>query len=260
MTGRDRIVVIGIAVLLVLGAAWMLVVSPERKQAATLDAQVSAASAQLASANSQLANARSAQTKYSAAYASIVKLGKAVPPSQEVPSLMYQIAQASNQKNVEFSSISTGGGSGSSTAASAAAAAAPTAGHASTVTAGFTQMPFTFVFNGSFSDLYHLFQQLDRFTVRTTSGGLSVSGRLLTIQGVKLTPGTNAAAQSSGKGGSEQLSGTVTATAYVLPASQGLTAGATTNAPTAQTSTVTPASAPAAPSSPTAPAIARVTP
>ena len=36
MTGRDRIVVIGIAVLLVLGAAWMLVVSPERKQAATL--------------------------------------------------------------------------------------------------------------------------------------------------------------------------------------------------------------------------------
>ena len=109
MTGRDRIVVIGIAVLVVLGAAWLLVVSPERKQAAALSAQVSAASAQLQTADSQLANARSAQTQYAAAYASIVRLGKAVPPSEEVPSLMYQIAQASNQKDVEFSSITTTG-------------------------------------------------------------------------------------------------------------------------------------------------------
>ncbi len=255
MTGRDRIVVIGIVVLVVLGAAWLMVVSPERKQAAALSAQVSAASAQLQSADSQLANARSAQTQYAAAYASIVRLGKAVPPSEEVPSLMYQIAQASNQKNIEFASITTTG-AGSSTAASAAA----TPAQASSAPAGFTQMPFTFVFNGSFSDLYHLFQQLDRFTVRTTSGGLIVSGRLLTIASVKLAPSTVATTQRAGKGGSEQLSGTVTATAYVLPASQGLTAGGTTSAPTPNTPTATPTSTPAAPSSPTAPAVARVTP
>jgi hypothetical protein len=255
MTGRDRIVVIGIVVLVVLGAAWLMVVSPERKQAAALSAQVSAASAQLQSADSQLASARSAQTQYAAAYASIVRLGKAVPPSEEVPSLMYQIAQASNQKDVEFSSITTTG-AGSSTAASAAA----TPAQASSAPAGFTQMPFTFVFNGSFSDLYHLFQQLDRFTVRTTSGGLIVSGRLLTIASVKLAPSTVTSTQRAGKGGSEQLSGTVTATAYVLPASQGLTAGGTTSAPTASTPTATPTSTPASPSSPTAPAVARVTP
>ena len=35
MTGRDRIVVIGIAVV-VLAAAWLIVVSPERKKAAKL--------------------------------------------------------------------------------------------------------------------------------------------------------------------------------------------------------------------------------
>ena len=33
MTGRDRMVLIGIVVVAALGAAWMLVVSPERKQA-----------------------------------------------------------------------------------------------------------------------------------------------------------------------------------------------------------------------------------
>lgn len=261
MTGRDRIVVIGIAVLVMLGAAWMLVVSPERKQAAALSAQVSAASAQLATAQGQVANARSAQTQYATAYASIVRLGKAVPPSQEVPSLIYQIARASNQKNVEFSSITANGAGGSSTPASAAAAPATPATPASAAATGFTQMPFTFVFNGSFSDLYHLFQQLDRSTVRTASGGLAVSGRLLTIQSIKLAPSTNPSAQRSGKGGSEQLSGNVTATAYVLPASQGLTAGATTSAPTGRaTPTATPAVTPAAASSPTAPAISRVTP
>ena len=58
-------------------------------------------------------------------------------------------------------------------------------------------MPFTFVFNGSFFDLYHLFQQLDRFTVRTSSGSLQVSGRLLTIQGVKLAPEPSGSSKSA---------------------------------------------------------------
>ena len=49
-------------------------------------------------------------------------------------------------------------------------------------------MPFTFVFNGSFVDLDHLFPQINRFTIRTTSGALQVSGRLLTIQSIKLLP------------------------------------------------------------------------
>jgi Tfp pilus assembly protein PilO len=252
MTGRDRLVAICVGFLLVIAVVWLVVVSPERKQAASLNAQVSAASAQLAAANSQVATARSAQAQYAAAYASIVRLGKAVPPSQEVPSLIYQIAQATHQKNVEFSSI-TSGLTGTSPTASAAAAAAP---------AGFTQLPFTFTFGGSFDDLYHLFQQLDRYTVVTHSGVLLVNGRLLTIQSVKLSPEVSGG-PAAAKGSSGRLTGTITATAYVLPAVQGLTAGATPVAPAgaaSPTSTPAAASSAGATSSPTAPAIARVTP
>jgi hypothetical protein len=254
MTGRDRIVVTVIGALAVLAAAWLLAVSPERKQATALDAKVSAARAQLAAAEGQLANARGAQQQYSAAYTSIVSLGKAVPASQEVPSLIFQLSQASNRRQVEFSSISTTASSGSSGSASAAATAA-----ASAAAGGFSQMPFTFVFNGSFTDLYHLFQQLNRFTVRT-SGGLRVSGRLLTIQSTKLSPVTSSGpGQGSGRAAAAgQLTGTVTATAYVLPASQGLTAGATPASPTG--ATASPVSAPGAAASPTAPAIVKVTP
>jgi Type II secretion system (T2SS), protein M len=253
MTGRDRMVLIVISALAVLAAAWMLVVSPERKQAAKLQSQVTAASAQLATAEGQVAAARSAQLRYAAAYASLVSLGKAVPADREVPSLVYQLAQASNQKHVDFSSIVAGAGG---TTSSSSAAATP-----ASAVAGFTQMPFTFVFNGTFSDLYHLFQGLNRYTVRTASGGLQVSGRLLTIQGAKLAPAAAAAESGSSKHAAEQLTGTITATAYVLPAAQGLTGGATPASPVGGAGASTSLAAhTSSASSPTAPAIARVTP
>jgi Tfp pilus assembly protein PilO len=231
MTARDRIVFVVLAALAVLAAAWLLAVAPEREKAAKLGTQVSAARAQLATAESSVASARSAQAGYAKAYASLVSLGKAVPTGQEVPSLIYQLEQASNQKQVEFSSIVTGGAS----AGSSSASASPTV-----ATAGFTQMPFTFVFSGSFFDLYHLFQKLNGFTLRTTSGGLQVSGRLLTIQSVKLAP---AASTGSEQGSNGRLTGTITATAYVLPASQGLTGGATATSPTGVTQTTSSAGA-----------------
>jgi Tfp pilus assembly protein PilO len=250
MTGRDRIVLIVVVMLAVLGGAWMLVVSPERKEASKLNAQVASAKAELASAESQLSGARAAQTQYASAYSSIVSLGKSVPAEPEVPSLIYQLAQASNQQQVDFNSISSGAGATTSTSSASSAAAAATAA------AGFSQMPFTFVFNGGFFDLEHLFNQLTSFTTRTTSGALKVSGRLLTIQSVKLAPVvTN---NSSGKSAKRTLSGTITATAYQLPSGQGVTGGATATSPTG---TSTPASTTTgAASSPTAPAIARVTP
>jgi hypothetical protein len=221
MTIRDRLALIGTCTLVILAAAWFLIVAPERDQASKLNAKVNAASAQLVTAEGELNGARGAQARYSAAYTAIVNLGKAVPPSQEIPSLVYQLDQASNHKSVDFASIVSGASGGSSSASAPASSATPAA-----VTSSFTQMPFTFVFNGSFFDLEHLFQQLNRFTVRTASGGLQISGRLLTVQSVRLAP-----LSSSTNVPSNQLAGTITATAYVLPASQGLTGGATPSAP-----------------------------
>jgi Tfp pilus assembly protein PilO len=247
MTARDRIVAMVITVLVVLGAGWLLVVSPERKKAASLQNEVSSASSALATAEGQLTNARAAQARYSAAYTSIVRLGKAVPPGREVPSLVYELAQASDQKHVDLASITSGASGSGGTASSTQAAGA--------VLAGFTQMPFTFVFNGTYGDLYNLFKQLNRFTLRTASGGLQVSGRLLTIQTAKLAP----VASSAAKNAPEQLTGTITATAYVLPAAQGLTGGATPSSPGGASSTSV-SSTSSGGSSPTAPAIVRVTP
>ncbi len=260
MTGRDRIVIMVVAALGVLAAVWFLGVSPKRQQAAELAKQVSSEQAQLSTARSQVSSAQAAQAEYSTDYASIIRLGKAVPASSEVPSLVYQLAQASGRRNVEFASITAGasGSSGASGASSASSSAsASSAAGASPASAGFSQMPFTFVFSGNFNGLYHLFQQLNHFTLHTASGGLEVSGRLLTIQAVQLEPNTSAVSGKEGGHAEEQLTGTITATAYVLPAGQGLTGGATPSGPAGTTQTV---SGSGSSSSANPPAVAQVTP
>ncbi len=245
MTGRDRKVLIAVIVLAVLGAGWVLVVSPERNKAASLDAKVTAAQSQLSTAQAQLSAAQSAKAQYPKAYAAVVTLGKAVPAEEEVPSLIYQLEQASNSHSVQFNSIvASGSGGASSSSGAAATVAKPT---------GFTQMPFTFVFSGGFFSLERLFRQLTKFTTHTTSGGLEVSGRLLTIQSVKLTPEASGPS-TGGKSSSHGLQGTITATAYVLPASQSVTGGAGESSPSGA------AASSAGATAPTAPAIAKVTP
>ena len=162
MTGRDRIVIVVLAALAVVAAAWLLVLAPEREKASKLGAEVSTAQAQLTTAESQVNAARSAEAGYPAAYASLVSLGKAVPTGQEVPSLIFQLAQASNR---EAGRILLDHLAAAAPAARPSSSATPAA-----AAAGFTQMPFTFVFSGSFFDLYKLFQQINHFTLRTSAG------------------------------------------------------------------------------------------
>lgn len=239
MTGRDRMVLMVLVVAAVLVGGWMLVVSPERNKVSQQEAQVSTARSQLTAAQQEAANARTAEARYESAYASVVNLGKAVPPQQEVPSLVYELDQASNQRDVDFNSIASGSGSASSSASSSSGSAGASAASAATP-AAFTPMPFTFVFKGSFFGLAHLLGQIDGFarsagagstTTVADPGGVSVSGRLLTIQGVNIVLDQGGSA-SGGSASSEGLTATITASAYVLPEGQGLTNGATPAGPT----------------------------
>jgi Tfp pilus assembly protein PilO len=222
MTTRDRLMLVGIVALAVLLGAWFTTVSPEREKASKVTAEVQSARQQLATAESQADSAISARAQYSTAYASLVSLGQAVPASAETPALIYTLDRATHIRDVQFSSI-TSGSTGSSSAGATSAAQST----------GFTQQPFTFVFNGSFVDLYKLLNQLEGFTVQTPTGSLHVNGRLLTIDTVSLTPNAGEAQGSSGssKQKSGQLTGTITATAYVLPAGQSALGGATPSAP-----------------------------
>jgi Type II secretion system (T2SS), protein M len=222
MTTRDRLMLMGIVVMAALLGVWFTTVAPEREKASKVTAEVQTARQKLASAESQADSASNARAQYSTAYASLVSLGQAVPASPETPALIYMLDKVSHRRDVQFSSI-TNGATGSS---SAGASSTPVA-----QTAGFTQEPFTFVFNGSFVDLYKLFNQLEGFTVQTPTGALRVNGRLLTIDSVNLAPMASEGSSGSSKPKSAQLTGTITATSYVLPAGQPALGGATPSGP-----------------------------
>jgi hypothetical protein len=244
----------GILAAAILAAVWFLLVTPERKKIAGLNEKVASAQQQLVATQSKLDGARSAQASYQTDYASLVRLGEAVPSTAQVPSLVYELDQLSNAKDVDFNSITSSG----SSAAATAATASSTTGSA-IPSAGFTQLPFTFTFSGSFFDLSHLLSRIDGLAVQTEKGEVQISGRLLTIQSANLAVsgnGTNASTK-----GEAELTGTITATAYVLPASEGLTGGATSAGPAGTSATTPQATSTAASNGSTAPAaVVKVTP
>jgi hypothetical protein len=231
-------VIVVLGALAVLAAVFMLLVSPEKHKAAQVSTQAETARSELSSARTKLAEAQQDEKGYAEAYASIVSLGQAVPAEQEVSSLVYELDHASTNDKVNFESIaaSAGGSTASSTPATTAAASA---------VGGFEQLPFTFTFQGTYKELYNLMGRLQGFTVSDPSGSVKVNGRLLSIQGVSLDSGA-----PTGAGGGGGLKATVTATAYVLPAGQTLTSGASSAAPSGATQASSTASSTGSPATP----------
>jgi hypothetical protein len=212
-------------------AAWMLIVSPKADQASSLGTQVATAQSRLVSAQEQVAAARAAQSTYATNYTSVARLGEAVPADDNIPSLIVELQSAASHSKVDFRSLALGGNGAGATPASAVPAAATQAAAAtlppgaSVGSAALPTMPFTFTFRGSFFDLSDFFGRLQSF-VSVRGNALSVSGRLLTINSISLNPGAT---------GFPQIVAQISATAYLVPQSQGLTAGATPACPSTQT-------------------------
>jgi hypothetical protein len=249
VTRRNSILLVAVAAVAVVAAYWMLVLTPKREEAAKLDKQITVKQTALASAEAEVADYEEARENYRANYSMVARLGKAVPVDDDVRSLMVQINSAAGHSGVDFRTINVGGsGSGAAPAAapsgtaSGAAPAAPPPGATTVGTAGFSTMPFAFRFQGSFFELGKFFNRLDRF-VAVRNRGLDVTGRLLLLNSITLTPDATK--------GFPMLSAEVSANSYLLPPTEGLTAGATATGPVpAGTATAPAASATPAPSTP----------
>lgn len=272
MTPRDRTVLTVVAALALVAAAWFFMLAPVRKDAKTVDAQLVAAQARAQAAQANVSGGQRAQAAYRADYATVARLGKAVPVDDDVPSLVVQVQGAAHRARVDFRSIELSSAGGAPVAAPVAApAAAPTGATGATGptgvavvpatqaaasalppgaavgAAGFPTMPFDFAFTGSFFHVQDLLARLDRFT-QVRGDSVSVRGRLLTVDGFALTASPK---------GFPTMQASIHATAYLLPAEQGLTAGATTLAPATPGVVVQPAASSGAPALPTAPATAK---
>jgi hypothetical protein len=248
VTRRNSILLVAVAAVAVVAAYWMLVLTPKREEAAKLDKQITVKQTALASAEAEVADYEEARENYRANYSMVARLGKAVPVDDDVRSLMVQINAAAGDSGVDFRTINVAGSGAaaatapSGTAKGATTTAAPPPGATAVGTAGFSTMPFAFRFQGSFFELGKFFNRLDKF-VAVRNRGLDVTGRLLLLNSITLTPDATK--------GFPMLSADVSANSYLLPPTEGLTAGATAAGPAGAGTTAAPAaSATPAPSTP----------
>jgi type II secretory pathway pseudopilin PulG len=252
VTARDRTVLIVVGLVALLGAFWFLAISPKRKEASDVAAQVSTAQTRLDTAQASAASADAARKQYSTDYATVARLGKAVPVDDDMPSLVYQLSHTAKVNHVDFRAIkltSTGAavaaptgvaaavasanGNTSATSTTPAATVAPALPPGAVVgTAGFPTMPFSFDFTGSFFHMQRFLKAIDGLTA-VQGKNINVKGRLLTVDGVGLKAGPN---------GFPDVDATVAVTAYLLPADEGLTAGATADTPATGTASTATAS------------------
>ncbi len=204
-----------------------------------LQTQIGAAQVRLDTAQASASSAEAAKAKYTSDYATVARLGKAVPVDDEMPSLVYQLEQSAKHNHINFNAIKL---TGTASTSPAAPSGGSTTSPASTVTsalppgatvgaAGFPTMPFSFDFTGQFFDMQRFLRSIDSLT-SVDGKSINVRGRLLTVDGVALKAGPK---------GFPQVQATVAVTAYLLPADEGLTAGATSTSPdgTAATGTST---------------------
>ncbi|HSD80396.1 MAG TPA: hypothetical protein VLB47_07030 [Solirubrobacteraceae bacterium] len=248
MTARDRVVLLVLLVGGLMAGFWFGVLAPKREESRKLSDQITAERARLDDARRSAREAQAAKARYDGDYATVARLGKAVPVDDDVPSLVYQLEHSATGAKVDFRSFKTtasGASSAAPTSGIGAVAAAGTAVKtnggttpsapatqaasatlppgASVGSAGFPTMPFAFTFEGSFFDMQHFFDRVQRL-VTVRGRRLDVNGRLLSIDGFSL---------SAGREGFPEVKASLSATAYLLPADQGLTGGATPQGPAA---------------------------
>ena len=268
MTARDRLVIVAVLVAASLAGFWFLGLAPKRKESASLQTQIQAANTRLTVAQQKASQGETAKKRYDKDYADIARLGKAVPKSDALPSLLYQLQGASHNARIDFRSlkVSAAGGQGpaptntaSSTPAAANGASSGTGGASSSTpstttpapatqaaaatlppgaivgSAGFPTMPFTFLFTGSFFDMEKFLHEVHSF-VRFDGKRIDVSGRLLSIDAFSLAAGAS---------GFPSVQANISATAYLLSPDD----ASTTTTP----STATPSTAGATPAAGTAP-------
>jgi Tfp pilus assembly protein PilO len=309
LTDRDKKVLLFVVPVLVIAAYWFLLLSPQRKEASKAADEVVAQEGRRDAAQAKLDAAKNAKEDFSADYTQIVRLGKAIPASVDMPSLIVQLDAAAAGTGIRFTKIKTGervdsaasatttppaappgtappadpatpaaaGGEQAQSAPGGAAEAANTAaqsanessaaagasgvnpadtqtstssgsglpvgggtapapgapGATAAAPAGLETVPLELEFTGNFFNLADFFHRVKRF-VRVANANVVVSGRLLTIEGVRW---------SSDPEIFPKVRAEMKATVYLSPKAQGATAGATPSGPSTTTpaTTTTPA-------------------
>ena len=215
MTRSNKILLSVVALGAAIAAFYFLVLSPKRDEVAKLDSEIVAQEAAIEQARLTLAGYEEAKKTYKRNYATLARLGKAVPTDDDVTSMMVQLEATADRSGVNFENIELGTGVGGPTdptvsgdgQLASAPGAIPVAGGV------LSAMPFNFSFSGSYFDLTAFFARLERF-VSDKNKQLDSTGRLLRLESVTIAPSAL---------GFPDMKAEITAATYIVPPVEGVT-------------------------------------
>jgi hypothetical protein len=123
LTDRDRKIVLIIAPVVLVIAYWFLLLGPKRSEVSKAGDELSKQEQQLGAARQQDQQLAKAKSGFTSGYAEMVRLGKAVPASLDMPSLLVQLDTAAHGTGIRFSRIATGSRTAAGTAGGASTGA-----------------------------------------------------------------------------------------------------------------------------------------
>lgn len=252
MKPSDRAILVGILVAGAFAAFWFLALAPQRDKASKLDDEISGLQSDISAQEEVVAAGQQAQTDYQRNFSSLVVLGKAAPADGDTPALLEQLVAINKQAKTNFSLLQLGtapavpeattapapaegeappaeeeSAEAESTTTSTTTPAPATEATASSLpigasvgSAGLAVLPYDMKFTGDFFQIADLFKGIDQL-IGSKDADVDVSGRLITVNGFKMIK----------EDAASPLLVELSISSYVLPDSQGLTAGGTSTMP-----------------------------
>jgi Tfp pilus assembly protein PilO len=223
MSRSNQILLSVVALGAAIAAFYFFALAPKREEVAKLDSDIAAQEAAVEQARLTLAGYEEAKKTYKRNYATLARLGKAVPTDDDVTSMMVQLEGTADRSGVNFDKIELTNGVGGDTANSEATPAEgqlASAPGAIPVAGGvLSALPFSFSFTGSYFDLTAFFARLEHF-VSAKNAQLDSTGRLLRLESVTIAPSAL---------GFPDMQAEINAATYIVPPVQGVGESAAPN-------------------------------
>lgn len=133
MTDRDRKILMALIPIAVILGYWFLLLSPKREEATSIQDKLATAETVRDTAQQKASSLAGAKRTFSADYATVIRLGKSIPSSVDMPSLLVQLDRAARGTGIKFTDVKTGE---RSAVATPAATTTPPGGNSGPTAAG----------------------------------------------------------------------------------------------------------------------------
>jgi hypothetical protein len=119
ITDRDRKILLALIPLVLILGYWFLLLAPKREEAGKVRDDLSQAQAARDTAQQKASQLAGAKRSFAADYATVIRVGKSIPSSVDMPSLLVQLDRAARGTGIKFTDIKTGERMGAPTAPAA---------------------------------------------------------------------------------------------------------------------------------------------